>query len=342
MSMRPSLCIILGLTWASHLAAQQPSVTGPIQAYTFDAPTRSVRAVAGFSGAAFFGPVLRDNLDFASMAPRQDYGLAFQEGQCLLLSGFGSAHITSRLLAGIAGQPEGVVWSGDGSLAILYSHTGNWFQTVSGFPSAPVVASRVDASSLGGSLASVAASAQGKMIVAGISGQDGGVFESSGDQTFTRIGSLANPIALSFSSDGLTLYVLDGSTPQVLALGLGGEGIQTIPLQGLSDPVAIQAVEDSQSRELLYIAAATDRMIRVVDTATGQIVNDIPVSFKPTTLNQFGSSSYVAAERSQAASPLWLFATTPQPAAYFVPAIQLNPMKHRAANLGSTNLGSAR
>ncbi len=336
--MRTALLFAVGLFSAGCAGAQPASLTGPVEAYTFDAPTRSLRAVIGFPGAASFGPALRDNLDFASVAPRQNYGIGFPRGQCLLISGLGSSLLSTRELAGVGAQPEGIAWSGDGSLAILYSRTGNWFQTVTGLPGAPAVAPKVDGSSLGGVLASVAADAHGKQIAVGVSGDTGAVYYSSDGQSFIKLIAAAKPAALSFSSDGLTLYALDGGVPQVIAVSLGNHGFEAISLAGLADPVAIQAVEDAQSNRLLYVAAAGDHLLRILDIASQQIVTDVALSFQPTGLDQFGISSFVVAARSQAATPLWLFTSTPQPGAYFVPAIQLRSPERRRAGL----LGGAR
>ena len=143
---------VIGLS-ANRLPAQQTSLSGPVEAFTFDAPTRSIRAVIGFSGAASFGPALLDNLDLASVAPGQNYGVVFESGKCLLVSGLGSKKISTAAIAGVTKYPDAIVWSGNGSLAILYSRAGDWFQTIAGFPNAPVAgASRQPVSSLGGSL----------------------------------------------------------------------------------------------------------------------------------------------------------------------------------------------
>jgi hypothetical protein len=327
--MRSAPLLYFGLILAGGLAAQQGSLTGPLQGYTFDAPTRSLRAVIGFAGAASFGPVLRDNLDFGSVAPRQTYGLAFQSGQCLFITGLGSAKILTQSLAAVEAQPDGIVWSGNGSRAVLYSRSGNWLQAISGFPDAPAAGSRINVSSLGGVLASVAADPQGKMIAAGITGDAGEVFLSTDGQTFNKLVPAANPVSLSFSTDSATLYVLDSSAPQVIAVTVASAGFQTIPLAGLASPMAIQAVEDSANNEQLYIAAAGAQLVRILDVASQQIVQDVPLSFQPTCLDQFGSNSFVVASRSQAARPLWLFASTPVQGAYFVPAVRLQPPDHR-------------
>jgi hypothetical protein len=71
--------------------------------------------------------------------------------------------------------------------------------------------------------------------------------------------------------------------------------------------------------------------LRILDVASQQIVEDISLSFEPTGLDPFGNGSFVLAFRSQSANPLWLFSSTPQPAAYFVPAIQSRQPERRTA-----------
>ena len=129
---------------------------------------------------------------------------------------------------------------------------------------------------------------------------------------------------------GKTLYALDAATAQVTAVTLSSRGLQTLALPGITNPIAIQSLEDSQNRQVLYVAGGSDRMVRILDVASQQIVTDVPLNFQPTGLDPFGSSSFVLASRSQSANPLWLFAVTPQPGAYFVPAIQLRRPDHQS------------
>jgi hypothetical protein len=328
--MRPAFLFVFALIPAPFLSAQQTSLSGPVEAITFDAPTRSLRAVNGFPGAASFGPALLDSLDFASVAPRQNYGVVFENGKCLFVSGLGSKTSPPAVIAGVTERPDGVVWSGDGSLAILYSRAAGWFQTIAGFPGTPVAGALIDVASLSGTFTAVATDTPGKQIVVAVSGDNGAVYQSSGGQ-FTRLASMTKPISLSFSSDGQTLYALDAATAQVTAASLGNHGIQILALPGITNPIAIQSVVDSQNRQLLYVAGGTDRMVRILNVASQQIVADVPLTFLPTGLDPFGSGSFVLAFRSQSTNPLWLFAVTPQPGAYFVPAIQLLRPVHGSA-----------
>jgi WD40 repeat protein len=333
--MRLAFLFVVGLISASRLPAQPTSFSGPVVAITFDAPTRSVRAVLGVPGAASFGPTLMDSVDLASVAPLQNYGLVFESGKCLFVSGLGSKTISSVVVAGVTSYPDGIVWSANGSLAILYSRAGSWFQTIAGFPSAPVAGALVDVSSLGGSFITVGVDAPGKQIAVAVSGDNGGVFQASG-QSFTRLASMTQPISLSFSNNAQTLYALDAASLQVTAVTLSSHGLQTLTLPGMTNPIAIQSLEDSQNRQLLYIAGGSDRIVRILDVASQQIVNDVALSVQPTSLAPFGAGSFVLAFRAQSTNPLWLFVSTPQAGAYFVPAIQLVPPDHRAAIVGRT------
>src|SRR2546421_2984166 len=103
--------------------AQQTSLSGPIEGFTFDAPTGSFRAVIGLPGSASLGPAILSGFGSGSVAPQKDYGLAFSEDQALFVSGLHSTSpSTSPLSSAMAGQ-EGVVWSADGSLAVLFSRS---------------------------------------------------------------------------------------------------------------------------------------------------------------------------------------------------------------------------
>lgn len=334
--MRAAFCFVLGLISAGCLPAQTSSFTGPVEAFSFDAPTRSVRPVIGFPGAASFGPALLESVDFASVAPHQNYGIVFQGGKYVFVSGLGlntGSKIVSVAIAEVTGRADGIVWSGNGSLAILYSRAQGWFQTISGLPGAAAAGALVDVSSLGGEFSAVAVDTPGKQIVVAVGGENGAVYQATNGQ-FTRLVSMAKPVSLSFSNDGQTLYALDAATLQVTAASLGGHGFQTLALPGIANPVAIQSLIDSQNRQLLYVACGSDRLLRILDVSSQQIVMDAPLDFQPSSLDPFGSSSFVLAARSQSANPLWLFTSTPQPAAYFVPAVQLRHPDRRGAAVG--------
>jgi WD40 repeat protein len=332
--MRLTFSFVLVLIFFTRLPAQQTTLTGPVEAFTFDAPSRSVRAVIGLPGSASFGPALLQNIDLASMAPGQSYGLVIEGGKCLFVSNVGSTKISSSAIAGVSGYPDGIAWSAGGSLAILYSRSGSWLQTISGFPGAPEAEAVLDLSSLGGPVTAVTSDAPGKQIAVGVTGDRAGVYQASGG-VFTLLGSISKPISLSFSNDGQTLYALDGATLEVTAITVASHGFQTLALSGIANPIAIQSAEDSANRQVLYVAGGSDRTLLTLDVQTRQTLSQIALNFQPTSLDAFGGKSFVLRYRSQTASPLWLFSSLPLPGAYFVPAVEAHQPQH-AAIVGRT------
>jgi hypothetical protein len=301
---------------------QQTFLSGPVAGFPFDPPTQSFRALIGLPGSALFGPVLAAGFDSGSVAPHKNYAVGFQQGNCLLISGLDSGPISTTAITGLAGQPEGITWSADGSVAVLFSRTGAWLQVLSGLPDAPQMGASVDLSSLAGSLTAVASDPQGKRIALGTQGDNGGAFLLTGVQSFAPVLPLSNPSALAFSEDGASLYVLDGNALQLDVVALSDGSFQTMSLDGLQDPIAIASGRDSQNRQIMYVASRSDQDFRAYDRATQQLLTDLPLDFQPTGIVALGRNSFVIAARSKTQSPLWLFTTAPQPAVYFVPAPQ--------------------
>ena len=313
---------ILGFTAGMSLASAQPlSLSGPVEGFTFDAPTRTVRAIQGVPGSAYFGPALLRGLDYASAAPRRSYAITFKAGKCFLVSGLGSTQISSTAIRNVAGSPDGLVWSGDGSQALLYSRSGAWMQTLEGLPNAPQAGGRVDLAVLGGSLSALATDTQGKQIAVAVSGPNAGVYLSTGSQSLIPVLRLSDPVALAFSDDAATLYALDGASAQLSAVTLANFSSRTFALQGLRDPFAIGFGRDASGLPVIYAAGRGERFLEVYSLQSGGSPTRIVLAFQPTGLEAFGPASFVIAARMKPDDPLWLFSTAPRPAAYFVPAL---------------------
>ncbi len=316
--MRSLIILFLFASLATAVSAQ--SLSGPVESFMFDAPTGSLRAVNGFPGSATFGPALLSDVAYGSVAPHQNYAVAFKDGHWLFVSGLGSGHLATAPLAGVFGQPEGAVWSSDGSEAVLYSTAGNWIQTLASLPGSPHAHPSVSLSVLDGSLSAVAVGADGAGIAIAMRGPQGGVYLTTSKQEFIPLAKIENPISLSFSENGANLYVLDGAALNLLAITVSDWASSILPLHGLRDPLAIQAGHDTANRPVVFVASATDRLIGVYNPASQKIEATVPLSFQPTGLQDFGRNSLVIGSRSKPESPLWLFTTAPKAAVYFVPA----------------------
>lgn len=312
---------IVGLSSIGSLRAQS-AVSGPTEGFTFDPPTRSIRAVIGSLGSAWLGPAVVNDLDFASVAPRQAYGIAFRRGQFLLVSQLGSGQSSVTTLPGSLLAPDGVVWSDDGSVAVLYSQAENWIQAFTGFPTSINPGPVVSISPLGGTLSAIATDLHGQHIAVGVTGDRAGVYEITSGQGFFPLLNNPNLVGLTFSEDGGTLYALDGTANQVFELSVSGVNlvsIQSWPL-GTQDAIAIKAARNASNLGVLYVAGRGDRLLLAFDRSTHQQLTSIPLSVSPTAIQPLGSASFLLGTRNSNAEPLWSFINGSQPMVYFVPA----------------------
>ncbi len=317
--LRTSVSLSLISILIGFLAAEQSQLSGPIEGFTFDAPTGSFRAVIGLPGSASLGPAILDGFGRGSVAPKKDYGLAFTGGKCAIVSGLSSANPSVSEFSGALASPDGVVWSADGSQAFLFSSSGNWVQRFSGFPNIATPRASVDLSFLSGSLSTIASDTLGKRLAIGVDGELGGVYlvTDGGDPVPLLAGS--KPIALAFSDDGSELYALDGATLRLTQLHLADFTSHPFSLDGLRDPVAIRSIRQASNRQVLYVAGRNDSLLRAYDADSRQILTDFPLDFSPTGLDDLGRNSFLLAPRRSGGDPMWVFTTTPQQAAYFVP-----------------------
>jgi len=316
--MRRLCAVLLGIAVSLlPVCAQQTFFGGPVEGITFDLPTQSFRAVIGFAGSATFGPALASGFDTGSVAPHANYGIGFQQGACVLVSGLDSAQASTAPIAGVNGQPDGISWAADGSVAILSSSSANWLQVLTGLPDAPQAGSPVDLSSLGGVISAVASDRHGRNIAVAV---PGGVLLSSDRQNFVSFFQIAQPKALAFSQDGASLYVLDGSAQQLDIVAMQDGSFQTLSLDGLQDAEAVASGRDLQNRQVVYVASVSDQIFRAYDPSTQQVLTEFPLDVKPTGVSAFGQYSFIITSRTKPTDPLWLYTSAPQPAVYFVPA----------------------
>lgn len=320
--MRSAFAVLSVIFSIGSLAAQTP-VSGPTEGFIFDLPTNSLRAIVGFLGSASLGPAIFPKLDYASVAPQKNYAIAFQEGRCLVVSGLDSEHVTTTTLPGAFSVPESVAWSGDGSVAVLYSRTGNWVRTISDLPTSPNAASFLDLSSQGGALLTVVADLHGEHVVIGITGDNAGVFQIASDQSFLPLLSVSKPISLAFTDDGRKLYIIDGDSMQLSELNLTDSTFQAWQIIELEDPIAVRPARDGTQRQVIYVAGRKDQSLLVYDSSTHEVVSRVSLTFQPSGIEILGRDSYLLRSRVSYDDPLWSFRNSVQSMVYFVPATPL-------------------
>ncbi len=312
------------------LFAQQTPLTGPVEAFSFDAPTSTLRAVNGSLGSASLGPALFSEIEFGSVALHQNYAIAFRRGRGLIVSGLGTDQTTSSPLTDSSAVPEGVAWSGDGSTAILFSRKDNWIQKLTGLPGSPKLGPSLSLSLLGGSLTSVASDTTGATIAIGIAGgASSGIFQVTDGQGFVPVLSMSQPVALSFSDDNTTLYGIDGEARQLSEVRMSDLTSQRWGLDPLQDPIAVRSAPGASNSRVVYVAGRSDRLLMAMDASSHQTIATIPLSFQPTSLEPLGRKSFVLGSRVSGHDPLWSLTTSPQASVYFVPATPI-PLRQAA------------
>jgi hypothetical protein len=314
------ILIVLFLFVSLARAAPAQSLSGPVEGFIYDASTHSLRAVDGLPGSATFGPVILSDVGFGSVAPSKNYAIAFQGGHGLFVSGLGSAHVSTSPIPDVFGQPEGAVWSSDGSVAVLYSRSGKWIQELTGLPKTPRANPNLNLTALDGSLSAVAVNADGKQIAIGTRGAQGQVYLNESNQNLIPLAKIDDPISLSFSENGANLYALDGVALKLAVVTISNWSSQVLPLPELRDPLAILAGHDAANQPVVFVASGKDRLVGVYNPASQKMETTVRLGFLPTGLQDLGRNSFVIGSRMKSEDPLWLFTTAPRPAVYFVPA----------------------
>ena len=147
----------------------------------------------------------------------------------------------------------------------------------------------------------MAVDANGKQVAIALAGASAGLYLMTASGSFAPVLQLANPVALSFSNDATQLFAIDTASLQLAVVNLANFDFQMAPLAGLADPFALR----EGTNQKLYVASRSDRLLREYDLTSLQAVADLPLSFTPTGIQQFGANSFVVASRVPR-DPLWL------------------------------------
>ncbi len=296
--------------------AQSAGLSGPIAGFTFDAPTRTIRAVIGSMGSASLGPAIDDMLDFASIAPRRNYGIAIRGEQVCFVTALDGLQPQIAAIPQ-ASAPDGVAWSEDGSVAAFYSRSGNWIQIYRGFPASIQAGAKLDIR-LPGSLSSIAVDSRGRQIAIGVGGDPGGVYQVVADQSFAPLLEMSAPVSLAFSSDGSTLYALDHASNQISEVNLANSAVQTWPA-GADDAIAIRVAVDAAGVGVLYVAGRSSHLLLSLERASHRTIATAQLSFAPSLIEPLRAGGFLLTQRSSRSDPLWTFLNTGQPLIFFVP-----------------------
>ena len=309
--------LILHLTGAAALLAQQGTLGGPIAGYVYDARTQSLRSIRGLPGASLF----REAVDFG--APVTAVWTSPKLDSALVVTADGAPHIY-RLDGGRASElhadglvaPERAMFSPSGTALALV--TPGSVRIYKGLGDSPVVTGTVE---LPGR--PVPAAARGKLRSPGagpLAVSDDGLYllYGNGDaieilgvagdsRKLTNGAEAAMPV---FAPGGHDAAVVDA---QAVALFHDIAGAATV--RSLPGIAGLRGAAFSADGKRLFVAGAT---VISLDVASGDRT-EIACGCRPSGLARMGTTFRLT---DFGAGPLWLLDAAAEPRIIFVPAIQ--------------------
>lgn len=316
----------LGAFAISGWAQPSAGVAGPVTGYVFDALSGALRPMLGIPGAAYLGGLIVTGLDIASVAPDGSAALAVQQsGEPLLYTGLRGATPVAVTIAGTIAAPDHFAWSSDGGSAAIYSSHGGQGQILRGLATSPAAGPPIDLSALPAPLTVLAF--DGQRLIAGVSGDAGGIYLASASSGVQRVASAASPSAIALA--GGDLYFADSQSQRIFqVLSYAGTPAPAVFAgdSSVNSPAGLQVSADGQR---LYVANGGNRKLVIYDIASRSPAGSIDLSFTPTRMDRFGDSS-VFLLNGGGQGPLYVLRDggPGKAAVYFVPApVRRRPLK---------------
>ena len=312
--------LAVGLPIPAAFSAEN-RIEGPVTGYFFDAPTGSVRAIAGTPGAAWLSDAVMSGIDAVWMAPGGSTGLVLKDGALGFFRYAGDSPSFTVLQPAPAATDQ-VAWSQDGQGAVLYSSARNVLQVVTGFPDSPALGPEIDLAQTGGVVSQLRLSARARHAAV-IVNHDGAsslyLLQDLGPTTLVDLISDAGP--MDFSSDGRSLYVIDRAANQLVKVPVAApQDAQTIVLADSAiSPGAFAGLLASPDGKQLYATLPDDTAALALETTGWTTVFRTDLEFSPSSLECVSASLYVLASPRDRGSPVWLLNGSTGNV-YFVPA----------------------
>jgi hypothetical protein len=304
---------LLAAVLAAVAANAQP-FGGPIEGYTFDRPTSSIRAIVGRPGSARLAEAIVDQVEFASVAPGRPYALAVREQRFLFLNDLPQENPVD--LGDAPSVPDGLVWSGDAKLAVAFSRHEAWIQVIRGLPGAPSAGERVP---IAGAIQNIAVDARGENIVIVREGDGHALLRFDGDLLPQAIPAIDHPGPIAFSREPGVLLVTEADRQSVLTLHLNAQTVT--PAFQAEAPIAAIHLLDAPDRSPLLAVLTEQRLAHLYDPRTWECVQTFELDLDPSSLSGIGPKSLALGERASPDEPLWILNAS---GVSFVPATPLD------------------
>src|SRR5579885_543164 len=290
-------------------AGDGTAVGGPVPGCLYDAQARAIRPMIGFPGSAYIGDPLVGDLDAAVVAPDGSAALAVRQGQVYVISGLRT------------GSP--VAAAVTGAIAAVYSSASGQAQVLRGLPANPAADDALDLSSLSGTLSALAVDRSGAHVLAGFTGDNGGVYSVASGAAPVRLAGAAQPSAIVLSAQEHDLYFADQARQQIWQVQSFDEQPAAMLFaeasSGVSAPVGIGLSADGTR---LFVAESGSQALDVFDVSTRSAAARLNLEFAPDTVRTLdGKSLLLLKANPQGQDPYYVLRDTGADGAavYFVP-----------------------
>ncbi len=281
----------------------------PRTASIFHAASHSVRPIIGMTGASHLGPASYSDLDFASIAPDQRNAILVAGNQTRLTRNIQNADAIA--IENAISFVDRILWSSDSGTAILFSSVNRQLQwLVDGQLSA--------VTNLPENALLLTAAHDGRTAITTANGR---IYRITSDTAPVQIALLTNPIAATFDSEGLTLYLADSTTNEIVELrDTGNSYTQRTFLSaadGIEDPVALRLTPDNAA---IYVAMKASRAISSYRTLDKALLMRLPLDWTPSSFESLSPETFLLNPAAPIGEPLSVLMTRNGLAEFFIPA----------------------
>jgi hypothetical protein len=269
---------------AGPASAQPASLHGPIAGFVFCSATKTIRPLLGIPGAAHLDRAILKHVDSASVAPGGNWAFITRAGQSTFVRGLSDLAPAESSVGGLIDAVDRVVWSRDGSFALLYSSSGNQLQRVQLSGSEPLADAPVDLSPWGRA-AALAIDPAGQQIAVGFSVS--GLYLFTAGRSPALVSSMAQPAMAAFDNSGRSLFALDLDTQRIIQFQSGpgiSEFVSLVQPEGPQPdgpPITPTGLAVSGNGRYLLLADSATHSVFVYEISSRNLANTIHLDFAP-------------------------------------------------------------
>jgi len=298
--------------------AQPASFQSPIAGFVFSGASKTVRPLLGIPGATHLEPAVLNRVDSASIAPGGSWAFITRAGHAAFVSGLSANAPAESSVDGLIDRVDHVVWSRDGSFAVLYSSSGSRMQRVRFSDLAPLADAPVDLSPWG-SVTTLAIDPAGQQIAVGFA--TSGLYLFNRGQSPALLLSVANPAVAAFDGTGQSLFAIDPDAQRIVQFQSGAGVSQFVSLvQPGGSALAPTGLAVSGEGRYLLLADSATRSVFVYEISSATLANTIPLSFAPSRFEALSAGPAFLLNGNDPKEWLLVLDASQVPAVYFVPA----------------------